>query len=102
MISRSTGQLMQHPKAGFLGLERPKGYQGTCRYLKLLQSGAHEAKLDDDYTKWLDAMDCVPNNERGQEYYTAPDGTRVKVRAALPCCMCSAYPLKGSRAVSVV
>ena len=59
-----------------------KGYLGTRRYLKLLQRGAHEAKLDDDYTKWLDAMDCVPSNERGQEYYTAPDGTRVKVSAA--------------------
>ena len=38
-----------------------------ARYLKLLQRGAHEAKLDDDYTKWLDAMNCVPSNKRGQE-----------------------------------
>ncbi len=69
-------------------MRRLEGYQGICRYLKLLQRGAHEAKLDDDYTSWLDAMDCVPNNGRGQEYYTAPDGTRVRVSAALPWRMC--------------
>ena len=54
-----------------------------CRYLKLLQSGAHEAKLDQVYTAWLDSMACVPNKERGDDYYTAPDGSQVKVAAVL-------------------
>ena len=52
------------------------------RYLKLLQSGAHEAKLDQEYKAWLDSMACVPNRERGDDYYTAPDGSKVKVTAA--------------------
>ena len=55
----------------------------NCRYLKLLQSGAHEAKLDQEYTAWLDSMACVPNKERGDKYYTAPDGSRVKVPDSL-------------------
>ena len=52
----------------------------NCRYLKLLQSGAHEVDLNPEYTAWLDGLDYVPNRERGQEYYTAPDGSKVKVR----------------------
>ncbi len=60
-----------------------------CRYLKLLQSGAHEANLDQEYTAWLDDMACVPNKERGDDYYTAPDGTKVKV-SQLPNSTCLA------------
>ena len=50
----------------------------ACRYLKLLQTGAHEWKLDGSFTAWLDSMPSVDQRARGPEYYTAPEGSAVK------------------------
>lgn len=73
---------MAQDSSKFLMLGRPQHNHTTgCRYLKLLQSGAHETDLDHDYTEWLNEMACVPNKERGDEYYTAPDGSKVKVES---------------------
>lgn len=52
-----------------------------CRYLKLLQDGAHEWKLDSNYSAWLDSLPSVPSRDRGAEYFTSPAGRPIKVQS---------------------
>ncbi|BDA50341.1 hypothetical protein COCOBI_16-0170 [Coccomyxa sp. Obi] len=56
----------------------PEGMPPADRYLKLLQDGAREWRLDSGYSAWLDSLPSVPSRSRGPDYYTSPSGAPVK------------------------